>query len=59
MEYPPGWTCEKTVLQFEYYFLSRIQLSDALAIAEHVEACPTCGQELVLYRVTYRGRSGG
>ena len=59
MEHPPGWTCERTVLQFEYYLVMRVQLSDALAIAEHVEACPTCGQELVLYRVKQRGRLSG
>jgi hypothetical protein len=47
------------VLQFEYYLVMRVQLTDALAIAEHVEACPTCGQELVLFRVTRRGRLSG
>ena len=52
MEYPPGWTCEKAVLQFEYYFLSRLKLPDALALAEHLEACPECVQLLVLFRMT-------
>ena len=52
MEYPPGWTCEKTVLQFEYYFGSRLQLVQALAVAEHLEACPGCAQRLVLVRMT-------
>lgn len=54
MEYPPGWTCEKTQVQFEYYFVSRLSLTDALAVAEHVEACPNCAQRLVLFRVTAR-----
>jgi len=52
MEHPPGWTCEKTVVQFEYYFVSRLKLADALAIAEHLEACPGCAQELILFRLT-------
>jgi hypothetical protein len=59
MEYPPGWTCEKAVVQFEFYLVSRVQLRDALAIAEHLEACPSCGQELVFYRVKSRGKPGG
>jgi anti-sigma factor RsiW len=52
VEYPPGWTCEKTVLQFEYYFVSRLKLADALAVAEHLEACPACAHQLVLFRMT-------
>ena len=52
MEHPPGWTCEKTVVQLEYYFVSRLELADALAIAEHLEACPGCAQQLVLLRMT-------
>ena len=51
MEYPPGWTCEKTVVQFEYYFVGRLKLADALAIAEHLEACPPCAQQLVVFRM--------
>jgi hypothetical protein len=52
MEYPPGWTCEKTVVQFELYFVGRLKLADALAVAEHLEACPGCVEQLVLIRVT-------
>jgi hypothetical protein len=52
MEHPPGWTCEKTVVQFEYYFVSRLKLADALAVAEHLEACPGCAQQLILLRMT-------
>ena len=52
MEYPPDWTCEKTVVQFEYYFLSRLELADALAVAEHLEACPGCAHQLILLRMT-------
>jgi len=55
MEYPPGWTCEKTVVQLEYYRVSRLALADALAVAEHLEACDGCAHQLVLLRMT-RGR---
>jgi hypothetical protein len=51
MEHPPGWTCEKTVVQFDYYFVSRLKLADALAVAEHLEACPGCAQQLILLRM--------
>lgn len=51
-EYPPGWTCEKTKVQFERYVRSQLQLAQALAVAEHLEACPGCAQQLVLLRVT-------
>jgi hypothetical protein len=54
MEYPPGWTCERTVLQFELYWVRQLRLEDSLALAEHLEACPECYQQLVLYRMEYR-----
>jgi hypothetical protein len=59
VEYPPGWTCEKTMVQFEYYFESRLQLSQALSVAEHLEACPVCAQELVLFRIRLSRPSRG
>ncbi|HKP49210.1 MAG TPA: hypothetical protein VJU17_04275 [Gemmatimonadales bacterium] len=52
MEHPPGWTCEKTGLQIEYYLVSRLELADALAVAEHLEACPGCAHQLILLRMT-------
>ena len=52
MEFPVGWTCERTVLQFERYLKSTIALADSLAVAEHLEACVGCAQRLVLLRVT-------
>jgi anti-sigma factor RsiW len=58
VEYPPGWTCERTVLQFEYYLLSKLPLGEALAVAEHLEACDWCPQHLVLYRLTLVERRG-
>jgi anti-sigma factor RsiW len=54
MEYPPGWTCERAQRQLESYLLSRLVLAEALAMAEHLEACPSCPERLVLYRVTVR-----
>jgi len=52
MDYPTGWTCERTVLQLEHYLRSTVSLDDSLAVAEHLEACPGCVQRLVLVRVT-------
>jgi hypothetical protein len=58
MNYPAGWTCERTVLQFEIYLKQTISLGESLAVAEHVEACPECAQRLVLYRATIVRRRG-
>jgi hypothetical protein len=49
--HPSGWTCERTVLQFEYYLSSTLPLEESLAVAEHVEACAGCAQILVLLRL--------
>jgi anti-sigma factor RsiW len=54
MEYPTGWTCERAERQLEAYLLSRLVLAEALALAEHLEACPSCPERLVLYRMTLR-----
>ena len=56
VDYPPGWTCERTVLQFEYYLSGTLLLGESLAVAEHLEACQGCGQRLVLYRLTITQR---
>ena len=58
MEYPPGWTCERTSRSFEYYLLDKLQRVETLALAEHVEACASCAQMLVLNRVTLVVRRG-
>ena len=52
MDYPAGWTCERTTLQFRQYLLSMLVLEQSLAFAEHLEACDGCAQKLVLYRVS-------
>jgi len=59
VEYPAGWTCERTVLRLEFYLLGTLPLSEALAVAEHLEACDGCPQRLVLYRVTLAARTRG
>jgi hypothetical protein len=50
MEYPPGWTCEVVTLRLEFYILNTLPRGDALAIAEHVEACNPCAHHLVLLK---------
>jgi hypothetical protein len=50
--YPTGWTCERTILKFELYLLSTLPHGESLAIAEHLEACDRCAQQLLLYRVS-------
>jgi Putative zinc-finger len=48
MEYPGGYTCEHTLLRLERYLLAELPLVEALAVAEHIEACVSCAQHLVL-----------
>jgi hypothetical protein len=59
LDYPKGWTCDRTATEFEHYLLKTLQLLDALAVAEHLEACDGCAQRLVLYRVTFADRRRG
>jgi hypothetical protein len=51
VEYPPGWTCELVIVRLELYLLDRLSLSEALTVAEHIEACAGCAHRLVLLRV--------
>lgn len=46
MEYPQGWTCEIVVLRLEAYVRYTLPQGEALAIAEHLEACEWCAQLL-------------
>lgn len=48
MDFPPGWTCEVVTLRMERYLAMRLPLSEALAVAEHVEACLSCAQRITL-----------
>jgi Putative zinc-finger len=52
--YPAGWTCESVSIRLERYLLSTLPQGEALAIAEHIEACVWCGQALVLLRIDRR-----
>jgi hypothetical protein len=58
VEYPPGWTCQRTAVQFTSYVGRRLELAEALSVAEHLEACPGCAQQLVLFRVSLRPARG-
>jgi hypothetical protein len=54
IDHPPGWNCELVSLRFERYLLGTLEQGDALALAEHLEACVECGQALVLFRLDRR-----
>jgi hypothetical protein len=47
-EYPPGWTCDLVLVRLERYRASALPRAEALALAEHFEACVSCAQRLVL-----------
>ena len=54
MDYPAGWTCERTVVHFEVYLFATLPHCEALAVAEHIEACVSCAQRLVLFELPSR-----
>jgi hypothetical protein len=56
-EYPPGWTCEVTLVRLERYTLMTLPWGEALAVAEHIEACVGCAERLTLLGVR-RERAG-
>ena len=53
-EHPAGWTCEVTLVRLERYVAATLPRREMLAIAEHLEACLACAQELALLRVGSR-----
>lgn len=59
MEYPAGWTCERTLRELEAYLLSTILLAESLAVAEHLEACEGCLHRLTIIRMRLVGRPHG
>jgi anti-sigma factor RsiW len=59
VEYPSGWTCERITLKLEFYLLSRLPQGEALAVAEHVEACTGCAHRLVLLMPPVQGSRRG
>ena len=58
MTYPDGMSCEVVIARLELYLASSAPLGEALGIAEHLEACPECHQELLLLRLTMTRRGG-
>jgi anti-sigma factor RsiW len=58
VEYPPGWTCARITLHIERYILSTLARGEALAVAEHIEACAWCAQRLTLLGSTFAARHG-
>jgi anti-sigma factor RsiW len=60
MEYPIGWTCDVVIVRLELYLDARLPLGDALAIAEHLEACVECAVHLAVPRTPMTpGRGSG
>lgn len=59
MEYPSAWTCEKTIRQLETYLLGTLLLAEALAVAEHLEACTSCAERLIVFRLAITERTHG
>jgi hypothetical protein len=57
-EYPAGWTCELVVLRLELYLAGTLPWGEALAVAEHLEACLVCAQRLALVERPRAGRRG-
>ena len=57
-EYPPGWTCELVIIRIERYLSGALPLGEALALAEHLEACVVCAQRLFLMEPPRAGRRG-
>jgi anti-sigma factor RsiW len=56
--YPEGVTCEVVIVCLERYLASSLPLGDALATAEHLEACAECAQRIALLRVTITRSAG-
>jgi anti-sigma factor RsiW len=48
VEYPMGWTCGRVTLKLEFYLVGSLPHAEALAVAEHIEACVSCAQRLAL-----------
>ena len=52
MEYPSTFTCEATRRRLERYVANLLARDEALAVAEHLEACPSCAPRVLLIRLT-------
>jgi hypothetical protein len=58
-EYPAGYTCEVVALRLDRYVVGSLTRADALAVAEHLEACAWCTERLVLLGVGGAGNPQG
>jgi anti-sigma factor RsiW len=52
IDYPPGFTCDLIVSRLERYIVGTLPRAEALAVAEHLEACSTCAHRVVPVRLT-------
>jgi anti-sigma factor RsiW len=49
--YPVGWTCELIAVRIERYLVSALPRGEALAVAEHIEACVWCAERVAMRRL--------
>jgi anti-sigma factor RsiW len=49
--YPAGWTCELIAVRIERYLISALPRGEALAVAEHIEACVWCAERVAMVRL--------
>ena len=49
-EYPAGYTCDVIALRLDRYVMGTLARADALAVAEHLEACAWCEERFALLR---------
>jgi anti-sigma factor RsiW len=50
-DYPAGWTCELIAVRIERYLVSALPHGEALAVAEHIEACVWCAERIAMVRL--------
>jgi anti-sigma factor RsiW len=46
--YPAGWTCDLIVVRIERYLAGGLPRAEALAVAEHIEACVWCSERIAM-----------
>jgi hypothetical protein len=49
--YPVGWTCELIIIRIERYLVGALPRGEALAVAEHIEACIWCAERVAMVRL--------
>jgi predicted anti-sigma-YlaC factor YlaD len=58
-EYPAGYTCEVIALRLDRYIAGTLARLDAIAVAEHLEACAWCMERLMLLSVGIGNHESG